>query len=149
MAGRAQRSRDPEGRREEILAAAEVVIAEVGIERATHRLIAERAGVALGSTTYYFPTRRDLVAAALERATRVLREELARWTDVLRDAGDVPSALAGLIHEYLQDQTPQRLRPSSTSAPAAIPTSGPSRSSGSTDSLRYSRRMRILSPRQR
>lgn len=44
-----QGSRDPERRREKILAAAEAVIAESGTERATHRRIAERAGVEVGS----------------------------------------------------------------------------------------------------
>ena len=61
------RKRDPERRRREIIDAAVEVIADVGTGRATHRAIAERAGVPLGSTTYYFPTLDDLVAAALER----------------------------------------------------------------------------------
>lgn len=51
-------------RRNQIVEAAIEVIAEHGIAGLTHRLVAERAGVSLAATTYYFDTRFDIVAAA-------------------------------------------------------------------------------------
>jgi len=100
---RPPRPRDPEGRREAIVDAAIEVIAEHGIGSASHRLIAERADVPLGSTTYYFPTRGDLVAAALERSAEQAAREVERWAEALaRD----PSAatLSGLASSYLDDR---------------------------------------------
>ena len=54
-------------RREAILDAALALIAERGTEQLTHRSVADHAGVALGSTTYYFASRDDLVREAFRR----------------------------------------------------------------------------------
>ena len=54
-------------RREAILDAALALIAERGTEQLTHRSVAYHAGVALGSTTYYFASRDDLVREAFRR----------------------------------------------------------------------------------
>jgi TetR/AcrR family transcriptional regulator, regulator of biofilm formation and stress response len=54
------------GRREQILEAALRVIGRSGRESVTHRAVAEEAGVPLGSTTYYFDSRDDLLRQALE-----------------------------------------------------------------------------------
>jgi AcrR family transcriptional regulator len=51
-------------RKTRIADAAIEVIAEHGIDGVTHRLVAERAGVSLAATTYYFDTRFDILAAA-------------------------------------------------------------------------------------
>ena len=100
---RRPRPRDPQGRREAIVAAACEVIAEHGLASASHRLIARRADVPLGSTTYYFPTRDDLHAAALERSVRACVEELERWAERL--AGDpTAAALTELAAGYLADR---------------------------------------------
>ena len=96
--------RDPVARRRAVVSAALEVIAEVGVGRTTHRAIAARAGVPLGSTTYYFPTLDDLVAAALEQAAAATRDLLAHWADELAAAADPPSVLAGLVAEYLADR---------------------------------------------
>jgi DNA-binding transcriptional regulator YbjK len=49
------------------------VIAERGTEQVTHRSVAAAAGVPLGSTTYYFASRDELVREAFRRyVTRVL-----------------------------------------------------------------------------
>lgn len=101
------RARDPEGRRAAIVAAAAQVVAEVGAGRATHRSIAERAGVPLGATTYYFPTLRDLVAAALDSVTEANRALLARWAVRLDESsgpGHLPRDLAALAGEYAADR---------------------------------------------
>jgi DNA-binding transcriptional regulator YbjK len=54
------------GRREQILEATLRVIGREGRESVTHRAVAEEAGVPLGSTTYYFDSRDDLLQQALE-----------------------------------------------------------------------------------
>lgn len=45
-------------------------LAEVGYRATNARLVAERAGVSQGAITYYFPTRLELVVAALEELTK-------------------------------------------------------------------------------
>ncbi|MEV7425879.1 MULTISPECIES: TetR/AcrR family transcriptional regulator [unclassified Streptomyces] len=57
---------DP-GRKERILEAALDVIADSGVHRTTHRKIAARAEVPLGSLTYYFDGMDDLLAQAFAR----------------------------------------------------------------------------------
>lgn len=54
----------PEGRREAILDATLRVIAAGGLDTVTHRRVAAEANVPLGSTTYYFASRDDLVREA-------------------------------------------------------------------------------------
>jgi DNA-binding transcriptional regulator YbjK len=96
--------RDPEGRRRAIVHAAVAAIAEVGAGQVTHRLIAARAGVPLGSTTYYFPTLDDLVSAALREATESARALLVTWADELTVSQDVAATFADLVRRYLADR---------------------------------------------
>lgn len=96
--------RDPVSRRRAVVSAALEVIAEVGVGRTTHRAIAARAGVPLGSTTYYFPTLDDLVAAALAQATDATRDLLDHWAGELAVADDPPFVLAELVAEYQADR---------------------------------------------
>lgn len=103
-AARTPRPRDPAGRREAILDAALEVIAESGVARTTHRAIAERAGVPLGSTTYYFPTLSALVSEALERMSGRLRALAAEWERQIGDGADLADDLARLASEYLADR---------------------------------------------
>jgi DNA-binding transcriptional regulator YbjK len=65
-----------QGRREQILEAALRVIGRSGRESVTHRAVAEEAGVPLGSTTYYFDSRNDLLGQALEH---VAAHEVERY----------------------------------------------------------------------
>lgn len=55
-------------RRSSIVAAAADLLTDGGPPAVTHRAVAARAGVPLGSTTYYFAGRDELLAAAIERA---------------------------------------------------------------------------------
>jgi len=64
---RRSRAAPPLPRREAILDAALALIAERGTEQLTHRSVAEAAGVPLGSTTYYFASRDELVREAFRR----------------------------------------------------------------------------------
>ena len=62
----ASRRHDPE-RRDRIIAATLDLIADHGTAGATYRTVAATAGIPLGSMTYYFPSREDLIFAAFER----------------------------------------------------------------------------------
>src|SRR5215470_4689909 len=74
-AARRSRAAPPLPRREAILDAALALIAERGTEQLTHRSVAEAAGVPLGSTTYYFTSRDELVRETFRRyVVRVLDE---------------------------------------------------------------------------
>ncbi|MGW1681401.1 TetR/AcrR family transcriptional regulator [Saccharopolyspora sp. NPDC002376] len=59
-----------ERRRQALVAAAAELLAEGGFEAVRHRAVAERAGLPLASTTYYFSSLDDLVAAAVEHESR-------------------------------------------------------------------------------
>jgi len=60
--------RAAEGKRRAILEAVLEVIADTGLQSVTHRRVAATAGVPLGSTTYYFRTRDDLIRAAFQHS---------------------------------------------------------------------------------
>lgn len=59
---------------DEILDAAEAVIAEVGWEGATTQLIAARAGASMGSLYHFFPTKDAILLALSQRYTRLMYE---------------------------------------------------------------------------
>jgi DNA-binding transcriptional regulator YbjK len=82
-----------QGRREQILEAALRVIGRSGRGAATHRAVAEEAGVPLGSTTYYFDSRDDLLRQALEHVAAQEIERYGRLGDELRSL-KTPRALA-------------------------------------------------------
>jgi TetR/AcrR family transcriptional regulator, regulator of biofilm formation and stress response len=96
--------RDPEARRQQIVTAAVRAIVEVGVGNVTHRRIAALAGVPLGSTTYYFPTLDDLVAAALREAIESARAGLEEWAEELIVSDDVPATFVDLARRCLEDR---------------------------------------------
>ena len=63
-----------ERRRAALVAAAADLLRTGGFEAVRHRAVAEKAGLPLASTTYYFASLDDLVIAAVERTGR---DELA------------------------------------------------------------------------
>lgn len=97
------RRRDPERRRREIIDAAVAIVLEDGSSAVTHRKVAARAGVPLGSTTQYFATLDDLRAAALHRIV----SDIDVWMDALRAAfdssGATPDTYAADLYAYLND----------------------------------------------
>ncbi len=114
-----------EERRQVILRAALAVIARRGIGAVTHRSVAEEAGVPLGSLTYWFASKDDLLREALLRfvedeATRLERvgamltddlapEEIAeRFAEVLA-AGD-PQEQVAQFELYLEAALNRALR---------------------------------------
>jgi TetR/AcrR family transcriptional regulator, regulator of biofilm formation and stress response len=83
-----------EARRTRILDAVLTIVGREGAGAVTHRAVAAAAGVPLAATTYYFSSRDDLLAEALEHAAR---EDLAQLEcDAAEFAADplTPAALA-------------------------------------------------------
>ncbi len=74
-------------RRDAIIRAATEIAAADGFAAVTHRTVARRAGVPLGSTTYYFASLDDLLG---EVAAAMITEWRARGTDAIDSAPDGP-----------------------------------------------------------
>lgn len=98
-----RRRRDPEARRREITRAAAELIVEVGVEALTHRKVAARAGVPLGSTTQYFATLDDLRDEALRELVREIEEHVEKTRAAVEAAGATPEAIARLLYASLAD----------------------------------------------
>jgi len=123
-----------EERRREILHATLALIERGGVEAVTHRAVGEASGVPLGSVTYYFPTKDQLLREALECwvseevsrlssvAEAIEREQLspeegaARWSELLR--GNDPHQIAQ-FDLYLQAARDPSLRDAAAEAFAA------------------------------
>jgi DNA-binding transcriptional regulator YbjK len=88
-----------ERRRAALAAAAAELLRTGGFDAVRHRAVAEKAGLPLASTTYYFSSLDDLVVAAVERSGR---EELAE----VRAALDALPGDAGIdeVVELVLDQ---------------------------------------------
>lgn len=108
MDGTTRAARDPVGRKRAIVAAAAALILDHGVNDLTHRKVAARASVPLGSTTHYFASLDDLKVAALELLGQHTDEGLAEIARDLAGSGDWVRTLAELFHEYLSD--PVRVR---------------------------------------
>ncbi len=91
-------------RRETIIRAATELVPEVGSDNVTHRMVAERADVPLGSTTYYFDSIDDLVHEALHAIAESTRSDLEQMEERLSTADDVVRELSQVIWEYLQNR---------------------------------------------
>lgn len=96
-------TRDPNGRRAQIVAAAADLLRD-GDANLTHRRVAQQAGVPLGSTTYYFASLDDLIAAALSHLADQVDADLAETAEQLRAGDRTPETLAHLLHDYLSDR---------------------------------------------
>lgn len=79
------------------------MIAERGIAETSHRAVAARADVPLGSTTYYFPGLDDMLAEALARSVTTWIEDLERRWDDRRSTASLDSLLVATAAEYLAD----------------------------------------------
>ena len=91
-----------ERRRQELVTAAAALLRAGGFEAVRHRAVAERAGLPLASTTYYFGSLDDLVTAAVDRTSRDELAEGRHRLDELAelDAGPAP---AGELVELVLD----------------------------------------------
>lgn len=84
---------DPD-RRDRIIDAALDVIAEQGVAGATHRRIAERADVPLGSMTYHFAGMDELLAEAF---TRLAQRIASRFREILDPATNIEEAREAVV----------------------------------------------------
>ncbi|HEY0189200.1 MAG TPA: TetR family transcriptional regulator [Cellulomonas sp.] len=83
-----------EVRRRQILQAAVRVIGTGGLAAVTHRAVADAAGVPLGSTTYYFTDREDLVRQTMAHAVEI---EAARMSAVVAGAAEGEPTVDGSV----------------------------------------------------
>jgi AcrR family transcriptional regulator len=90
-------------RREQILSAAEAIIAGHGIQKLSLKKIEKEAGMSRGQLTYYFPTKESILLAVYDRMLRrMIREALA---------DDGPKPMTGRAWECLQHGIGKHLEP--------------------------------------
>lgn len=91
-----------ERRRQELVEAASALLVEGGFDAVRHRAVAERAGLPLASTTYYFDSLDDLVAAAVEHQGRAELERSAkRWQELSDEQQGTIEATVELLLDHL------------------------------------------------
>ena len=95
-----------ERRREALVGAAAALLCEHGFEGVSHRAVAARAGLPLASTTYYFASLEELIAAAVEHLTSSEENLLRRRLDGLSRRRRGPESTAELLVELLVDDGP-------------------------------------------
>ncbi|MGE2716213.1 TetR/AcrR family transcriptional regulator [Mycolicibacterium litorale] len=94
---------DPQ-RRLRIVEAVIAVVAEKGLAGVTHRSVADKAGVPLGSTTYYFKDKDELTIAAIElMASRTIARTEELLADYAERGLDVVDSLVKLTVELNAD----------------------------------------------
>ncbi|WP_433730502.1 TetR/AcrR family transcriptional regulator [Nocardia sp. CA-129566] len=90
--------------RQRLLEATIDCLAEMGWAAATVAVVAERAGVSRGAAQHHFPTREDLITAALEymfdSRTQQAKVEGKAVTAVDEGIGRTEAVVAGLVESY-------------------------------------------------
>ncbi|QGK71784.1 TetR family transcriptional regulator [Allosaccharopolyspora coralli] len=87
-----------ERRRQALVVAAAELLVESGLDAIRHRAVAERAGLPLASTTYYFDSLDELTAAAVEFAGR---QELAEGRERLAQLSAGPHGVDEVVELVL------------------------------------------------
>ncbi|CAL9283100.1 MULTISPECIES: TetR/AcrR family transcriptional regulator [Streptomyces] len=90
-------------RRERILDATLDLIAEEGIARVSHRRIAARAGVPLGSMTYHFSGMEELLREAFGRFTDHIVAVFDARLGAAADRDQARTAVADLVHSLSEE----------------------------------------------
>ena len=85
-------------RRQQVLEAAGQILVHEGIRAMTHRRVAEAAGVPLGTTTYYFTDRNDLMRATV---ALFLEREQVRRAGVRVSDSSLPATARALVELVL------------------------------------------------
>lgn len=94
---RATRRFDP-NRRDRIIDSALDVMAEVGVAGTTHRLIAKKAGVPLGSMTYHFQNMEEVIWCAFEKFATGLQRRVEEQLRTVPADGDVVAGILSLVN---------------------------------------------------
>jgi DNA-binding transcriptional regulator YbjK len=104
----ARRRRESNARRELLLRTTVRLIAENGIDSVGHRSVAEAAGVSLGSTTYWFSSRQEMLRQALEYFAQLEIEAVRARLEAVLDGGmsraRIVDELTDLMHPQLGDE---------------------------------------------
>ena len=95
--------RDPEARKSAIIWAASEIIVENGPGGLTHRSVAKRAGVSLGSTTQYFSSLDELRELALNHIAAEIDDELNTLVSLFENLDEAPEQSAANMAEFLND----------------------------------------------
>src|SRR5262249_41045526 len=90
-------------RRDQIMDAAEAIIAGQGIHHLSLGRIEERAGMSRGQLTYYFPTKESILLAVFDRMLRRMIERAMR--------SDGPRPMTGRAWECVQYGLAKHLDP--------------------------------------
>jgi DNA-binding transcriptional regulator YbjK len=98
------RRNDP-GRRDRIIDACIDVIAADGVDGTSHRRVAAAAGVPLGSMTYYFTGRDELLRAAFARFASTVSDRFRRRLEQV-EAGDREAGVRAVVDIVLLDVFP-------------------------------------------
>ncbi|MFH5879205.1 TetR/AcrR family transcriptional regulator [Arthrobacter sp. NA-172] len=98
----APRRFDPD-RRDRIIEATLDVIAAQGVAGASHRKIAEHAGVPLGSMTYHFASMDELLTEAFRRFGNSIADRFDQQLEQANDVDGARLAVVDLIHLDLLD----------------------------------------------
>ncbi|MGI2295632.1 TetR/AcrR family transcriptional regulator [Paenibacillus sp. GXUN7292] len=96
--------RDPQGRRDTIVKAAVELLVKHGPSAITHRKVAARAEVPLGSTTYYFASLEQLIEEALGRLADEIDQELSNVKLALAESDGDLMILVDIFHDYLHNR---------------------------------------------
>lgn len=88
---------DPD-RKDRIIDAALEVIADLGVAHTTHRAIAARAEVPLGSVTYYFAGLGDVLTQAFGRHAERMSQRFAEHFGVVRDVEQLVDAVTDFVY---------------------------------------------------
>lgn len=95
---------EPAGKRRSLLEATLRVIGRDGLHAVTHRSVAAEAGVPLGTMTYYFASKADLVERALAHAAATEIARIDERAVALGEAVRSPSRWAAAFADWLAEQ---------------------------------------------
>jgi DNA-binding transcriptional regulator YbjK len=90
-----------ERRRYALVSAAAELLAEGGFEAVRHRAVAQRAGLPLASTTYYFSSLDDLIARAVEHIGMIEVAQLRARVNAMSRRRRGPETTAEMMAELL------------------------------------------------
>ena len=93
-----------ERRRYALVSAASELLAEGGFEAVRHRAVAQRAGLPLASTTYYFSSLDDLIARAVEHIGMIEVAQLRARVNALSRRRRGPETTAEMLAELLVEE---------------------------------------------